>query len=158
MKIIILGAGQVGTTVADNLSSEANDITVVDQDPNLLHALQDPALYDHPCTGFEVLETHISWILLTGPYAYKIKKPVDLGFLDFSTLEKRRQYCRQEVVLNRRLSDGVYIGVVPIARQNGDYALNGTGETVEVAGHTIRVAAAGRRRIRRLEVYRGGKP
>jgi aminoglycoside phosphotransferase family enzyme len=59
----------------------------------LIAALQDPTLYDHPVERFEVVETHISWVLLTGPYAYKIKKPVDLGFLDFSTLEKRRFFC-----------------------------------------------------------------
>ena len=60
----------------------------------LIAALQNPALYDHPVERFEVVEMHISWVLLTGPYTYKIKKPVDLGFLDFSTLEKRRFFCR----------------------------------------------------------------
>ena len=63
-----------------------------DMPTTLIDALQNPALYDHPVERFEVVETHISWVLLTGPYAYKIKKPVDLGFLDFSTLEKRRFY------------------------------------------------------------------
>jgi hypothetical protein len=56
----------------------------------LVRALQDPALYDHPVERFEVVETHISWVLLTGRYAYKIKKPVNFGFVDFSTLDKRR--------------------------------------------------------------------
>jgi aminoglycoside phosphotransferase family enzyme/gluconate kinase len=80
----------------------------------LVHALQAPRLFDHPVDGFQVLETHISLVLLTGPYAYKLKKPVDLGFLDFSTLEKRRFYCEEEVRLNRRLAAGYYLRVVPI--------------------------------------------
>ncbi len=77
-----------------------------------LGALQNPALYDHPTFGFELIETHISWILLTGPFAYKIKKPVNLGFVDFSTLEKRRYYCREELRLNRRLAPMLYLDVV----------------------------------------------
>ncbi len=77
-----------------------------------LAALQNPAIYDHPVSGFELIETHISWILLTGPYAYKIKKPVNLGFVDFSTLEKRRFYCHEELRLNRRLASTLYLDVV----------------------------------------------
>jgi uncharacterized protein len=53
---------------------------------NLIAALQNPALYPHPVEAFQVIETHISWVLLTGPYAYKIKKPVNFGFLDFTEL------------------------------------------------------------------------
>ena len=53
----------------------------------LIAALQNPALYPHPVEGFQVIETHISWVLLTGPYAYKIKKPVNFGFLDFTELD-----------------------------------------------------------------------
>ncbi len=80
----------------------------------LIHALQNPALYPHPVGGFHVIETHISWILLTGLYAYKIKKPIDLGFVDFSTLEKRRHYCQEELRLNRRLAPELYAEVVSI--------------------------------------------
>ena len=61
--------------------------------PPLIQALLDPAGYDHAVQNIHVVETHISWVILTGPYAYKIKKPVNLGFLDFSTLDKRRFYC-----------------------------------------------------------------
>lgn len=81
----------------------------------LIRALQNPALYSHPVTGFEVLETHISWVLLTGPFAYKIKKPVDLGFVDFSTLAKRQFYCHEEVRLNSRLAPDLYCNVIPIS-------------------------------------------
>ena len=66
----------------------------------LIAALQNPALYPHPVDQFQVIETHISWVLLTGPYAYKFKKPVDFGFLDFTTLEARKHFCEEEVRLN----------------------------------------------------------
>jgi aminoglycoside phosphotransferase family enzyme/predicted kinase len=81
----------------------------------LIRRLQDPTLYDHPVERFEVLETHISWVLLTGRYAYKLKKPVNFGFVDFSTLEKRRFFCHEEVRLNRRLAPGWYLDVVPVS-------------------------------------------
>ena len=61
-----------------------------------------------------VIETHISWVLLTDTLAYKIKKPVDFGFLDFSTLERRKRFCEAEVALNRRLAPQIYLDAVPI--------------------------------------------
>jgi aminoglycoside phosphotransferase family enzyme len=61
-----------------------------------------------------LIETHISWVIVAGGFAYKIKKPMRYSFLDFSTLEKRRLYCERELVLNRRLTEEVYLGVVPI--------------------------------------------
>jgi len=81
---------------------------------SLIDSLQKPDLFDHPVLQFEVLETHISWVLLTGYYAYKIKKPVNFGFIDFSTLEKRRHFCHEEIRLNRRLAPQIYIDVVSI--------------------------------------------
>ncbi len=80
----------------------------------LIKALQDPTLYDHPTKGFQVLETHISWVILTGSYAYKIKKPVNFGFLDFSSLDKRKFYCHEELRLNRRLAPDLYIDIIPV--------------------------------------------
>lgn len=85
----------------------------------LIEALTRPDAYLHPVDAIEVHQTHISVVFLAGPYAYKIKKPVNLGFLDFSTLEKRKHYCEEEVRLNRRLASHVYLGVVPIT---GSYA------------------------------------
>ncbi|MDD5299622.1 MAG: AAA family ATPase [Gallionella sp.] len=82
--------------------------------PPLIRALFSPACYDHAVTQIRLIETHISWVLLTGEYAYKIKKPVNLGFLDFSTLALRRQACADEVRLNRRLAPELYLGVVAI--------------------------------------------
>src|SRR5471030_3037428 len=84
---------------------------------HLIQALSEPSAYPHPVGGaFEVRHTHISVVFLAGNYAYKIKKPVELGFLDFSTLAKRRHFCNEEVRLNRRLAPSVYLGVVPVAR------------------------------------------
>lgn len=103
------------------------------QDPALIHALQDASLFDHPVDAFRVIETHISWVLLTGPYAYKIKKAVDLGFLDFSTLEKRRFYCEEELRLNRRLAPGIYLEVTHITGSAQRPALGGTGAPIEYA-------------------------
>lgn len=80
----------------------------------LIQALQDPRCYSHPVTDVQVLETHISWVLLAGDYAYKIKKPLNLGFLDFSSLEKRRHYCEEELRLNRRLAPALYLDVTAI--------------------------------------------
>lgn len=90
-----------------------------------LEVLQNPALYNHPVRGFKVVETHISWVLLTGPFAYKIKKPVNLGFLDFSTLEKRRFYCEEEVRINRRLCPDLYEGVVALTGERTHPELDG---------------------------------
>jgi hypothetical protein len=104
----------------------------------LIQALQQAEIYDHPVERLELIETHISWVLLTGPYAYKIKKPLDLGFVDFSTLEKRRFYCNEELRINRRLAPQLYLAVVPItgtpeAPRIGDSRRGGSGEAIEYA-------------------------
>jgi aminoglycoside phosphotransferase family enzyme/predicted kinase len=70
--------------------------------------------YDHPVENVRVAETHVSWVFLTGEYAYKVKKPVKLPFLDFSTLERRHHFCEEELRLNRRLAPEIYLEVVPI--------------------------------------------
>ncbi|WP_417383922.1 AAA family ATPase [Gimesia sp.] len=99
----------------------------------LIEALQNKSLYDHPVESFQLLETHISWVLLTGPYAYKLKKPVDLGFVDFSTLELREKYCHEELRLNRRLAPELYRKVIPITGSEESPQLNGTGEILDYA-------------------------
>ena len=83
--------------------------------PPLAHRLRDPDQFPHPVGGVDVVETHISWVVLAGDFAYKIKKPLDLSFLDFSTLVKRRHACEEEVRLNRRQAPGLYLDVVAIA-------------------------------------------
>ena len=80
----------------------------------LIAALHDPALYKHEISEISIIETHISWVLLTGKYAYKIKKPVKYSFVDFSTLEKRKFFCYEELRLNRRLAPNMYLDVIAI--------------------------------------------
>jgi len=99
----------------------------------LIQALQDPALYNHPVNEFRVIETHISQVILTGDYAYKIKKPMDFGFLDFSTLERRKHFCEEELRLNRRLAPNLYLEVLPITGTPEKPCLGGSGEAFEYA-------------------------
>lgn len=103
------------------------------QNPPLLANLQNPDLFDHQVTRFSIMETHISWILLTGDFVYKIKKPVNLGFLDFSTLEKRLHYCREELRLNGRLAPDIYLSVIKITGTEQSPQINGTGPVIEYA-------------------------
>jgi len=99
----------------------------------LLEGLRDPAAYPHPVGAIEVRETHISWIVLTGPCAYKIKKPVKLSFLDFSTLERRHHFCVEELRLNRRFAPSLYLDVVPITGTADAPRIEGDGEPFEFA-------------------------
>ncbi len=97
----------------------------------LIAALQNPALYPHAVDDFQVIETHISWVLLTGPFAYKIKKPVNFGFLDFSELAARGHFCAEELRLNQRLTQDLYLEVLPITGSVQAPVLGGPGEPVE---------------------------
>lgn len=99
----------------------------------LIAALQNPALYPHPVEDFQLIETHISWVLLTGPFAYKIKKPMNFGFLDFTDLEKRRFFCGEELRLNQRLTEGLYLDVLPITGSESAPQLGGEGPIIEYA-------------------------
>lgn len=101
--------------------------------PPLIESLLDPASYPVEKGPIELIQTHISYILLTPDAAYKIKKPVDFGFLDFTTLEKRRFFCEEEVRLNKRLAPGVYLGVVAVVEKDGRFEMEGTGEAAEYA-------------------------
>ena len=97
---------------------------------SLIAALSALAAYKDPVASVEVRQTHISVVFLAGSHAYKIKKPLDLGFLDYSTLAKRRYCCEREVDLNRRLAPSVYLGVVPVTSDGTRITMDGTGETV----------------------------
>lgn len=95
-------------------------------------ALRNPANHRVPVSSIEAIETHFSWVFLAGERAYKMKKPLSQGLLDFSTLERRRHYCREELRLNRRLAPQVYLGLVPLtADDDGRLRLDGRGEPVE---------------------------
>ncbi|MDH5612150.1 MAG: AAA family ATPase [Gammaproteobacteria bacterium] len=99
---------------------------------DITHMLK-PVAYDHPVKNIELIETHISWVILTGDFVYKIKKPVNYGFLDFSTLEKRHQCCLNELRLNRRLAPAIYLDVVSITGTEEKPVIAGSGEVFEYA-------------------------
>jgi len=99
----------------------------------LIAALMRAEAYDHPVRDIRLIETHISWVILTGDYVYKIKKPVNLGFLDFSTLAQRRHCCMEEVRLNRRLAPALYLGVVTVTGTPEQPRLGGVGAAIEYA-------------------------
>src|SRR4030067_3244730 len=101
--------------------------------PGLVKALLDPRAYPEPPQRVELVQTQISYVFLAGDYVYKIKKPVDMGCLDYTTLEKRLYYCRKEVELNRRLCADAYLGVVPITRDGGRFVIGGKGGAEEYA-------------------------
>jgi len=89
--------------------------------------------YGHPVTRIELIETHISWVILTGSFVYKLKKPLDLGFLDFSSLDKRRSCAEAEVRLNQALAPGIYLGVVPVTGSRDQPHLEGDGPVLDWA-------------------------
>jgi len=92
----------------------------------LVEGLRNPSCYNHPVNDVKLVETHISWIFLTGEFAYKLKKPVNFGFLDFSTLSKRHHYCREELRLNRRFAPQLYLDVVSIGGSPEKPVIGGT--------------------------------
>jgi uncharacterized protein len=107
-------------------------------DPSLIHRdllafLSNPASYPHQPRHVRVIQTHASYVAIVPPYVYKVKKPVDFGFLDFTTLEKRRSFCHREVELNRRLCQRTYLGVVPISWVDGYLTFGPGTEVVEYA-------------------------
>lgn len=96
-------------------------------------ALLDPKSYPEKVKKVKMLQTHTSWVFLTGKYAYKIKKPVDFGFLDYTTPEKRKKFCYEEIRLNRRLCPSLYLEVVPVVRKGNNLHIDGKGEVVDYA-------------------------
>jgi len=106
---------------------------IVNNFPPLIEALLKSEAYGHRVASIQTQETHISWVLLTGQFAYKIKKPVKFAFLDFSTLEKRHFYCQEELRLNQRLAPDLYLGLVPITGTPQEPHINGSGVPIEYA-------------------------
>ena len=105
----------------------------MDAHDRLIQALTDRSVYEQPTTEIALLQTHISWVVLTGPYAYKIKKPVNLGFVDFSTLAKRHFFCQEELRLNRRLAPQLYLDVVALYGTPERPRWHGPGAPIEYA-------------------------
>jgi len=101
--------------------------------PPFIRAMLEPTIYPHPAPEIRLVQTHISFVLIAGDFVYKIKKPVDFGFLDFTSLEKRKYFCEQELALNRRLCPTLYLGLCAISEEPGGFALDGPGAPVEYA-------------------------
>jgi hypothetical protein len=99
----------------------------------LIERLLDPAAYSHPTSGIRLVETHISWVILTGPFAYKLKKPVSFGFVDYSSLELRRRSCDREVRVSGRFAPELYLAAVPITGSTDAPRVGGDGEPIEWA-------------------------
>ncbi|WP_300454395.1 bifunctional aminoglycoside phosphotransferase/ATP-binding protein [Accumulibacter sp.] len=112
--------------------------------PPLIQALLEAGRYPDPAPRVDLVETHASWLLLAGDFAYKIKKPVTLPFLDYGTLARRKICCETELRLNRRVTPELYLDVVPIAGSPVDPRFDGSGPIIEYALKMHRFAEAGR--------------
>jgi uncharacterized protein len=100
---------------------------------DIIRVLSSVAAYPEPAASVEIAQTQMSVVFIAGDFVYKLKKPVNLGYLDYTTLAKRKQLCEQEVKLNRRLCPEVYLGVIPVTAENGLIKLGGTGTAIEYA-------------------------
>jgi len=99
--------------------------------PAHIQAFGQPETYPHPVSSVDMIQTHASWVFLAGPFAYKFKKPVDFGFMDFSTLAKRQYFCRQELTLNRRFAPTLYLDVLPVYQHGSAFSLSAPGVIID---------------------------
>ena len=121
--------------------------------PPFIQALLQSDAYPHPAPEITLVQTHISYVLLAGAFVYKIKKPVDFGFLNFTTLEKRKHFCEEELLLNRRLCPSLYLGLVSITEQEAAFAVDGPGIPVEYA---VKMARMPEERMMARVIAQGG--
>ncbi|HJY36067.1 MAG TPA: AAA family ATPase [Steroidobacteraceae bacterium] len=110
--------------------------------PPALRALLTPAAYPHATANIGLRETHVSWVILTGPCAYKVKKPLKLDFIDASTLERRRHLCEEELRLNRRFAPELYLDVVAVTASGTGATIGGDGSVIDYAVRMRQFAAA----------------
>jgi len=115
------------------MNPQAVDLNSVRREERLIASLLHERAYPHPVDKMQLLETHISWVILTGRFAYKIKKPIKLEFLDFSSLERRKFFCNEELRLNRRWAPELYLEVVPICGDFEKPVVCGDGTPIEYA-------------------------
>ncbi|WP_347339462.1 AAA family ATPase [Planktothrix sp. FACHB-1355] len=117
----------------DNLPFQQLSIIMTETTlPPLIQQMLQPEFYPHPVTEpIKLIQTHVSYVLLTGDYAYKLKKPVNFGFLNFSTLELRQHFCNEEFRMNKRGAPEIYLEVLPITEAGDRFQLGGAGEAVE---------------------------
>jgi aminoglycoside phosphotransferase family enzyme len=106
---------------------------------DLVAALMEPAAYPEPTSAVELIQTHISWVFITDDLAYKVKKPVDMGFLNFTTLRRRHHYLQEELALNRRLCPEIYLAVLPIVARGGGVLVGGQGHPLEYILKMVRM-------------------
>lgn len=97
----------------------------------IVNAFLNPEFYDDSVNHIKLVETHISWVFLTGKFAYKLKKPVKFDFLDFKTLAQRKYYCEQELKLNKRLAPDIYLDVIPVTKLENNFSLAGEGKIID---------------------------
>ena len=102
-------------------------------DTSLVDSLMSPAAFNHPVSSVELVETHISWLILTDEYVYKLKKPIVLDFLDFGDIERRKFYCEEEIRLNKPWAPDIYLDVVPVSLENSQAVFAGSGTPVDYA-------------------------
>ncbi|TAK28676.1 MAG: hypothetical protein EPO21_22570 [Chloroflexota bacterium] len=121
--------------------------------PPLIAGLLRPEAYPHPTGPISLIQTHISYVLLTGPFVYKIKKPVSFGFLDYSSLALRRFFCHEEIRLNSRLCPELYLGVVPIGQANGAWRV---GVDSPPAEHAVKMVQLPSERMMDVLLSSGG--
>ncbi|MBN1643358.1 MAG: hypothetical protein JW856_00840 [Dehalococcoidales bacterium] len=100
---------------------------------DIVKTLSNPKVYPEPTSRVEIVQTQMSFIFLTDNFVYKIKKAVDLGYLNYTTLENRKHFCEQELNLNRRLCGNAYLGVIPITLEKGKVIIDGKGKPIEYA-------------------------
>ncbi|MCE9632174.1 MAG: AAA family ATPase [Planctomycetia bacterium] len=112
--------------------------------PLLIDRLLDPAAYSHPTASIRLVETHISWVILTGPFAYKLKKPVRFGFVDYGTLDLRRRSCEGEVRVSSRFAPELYVAAAPITGTPEHPRVGGVGEPIEWAVKLVQFDEADR--------------
>ena len=115
------------------MNPKAVEFISLGREETLIASLLHKRAYAHPVDNIQLLETHISWVILTGRFAYKIKKPIKLEFLDFSSLERRKFFCNEELRLNRSWAPELYLDVVPICGSFEEPVVDGDGIPVEYA-------------------------
>jgi len=115
------------------MNPEAVDLSAVGREERFIDSLLHETVFPHPVDDIRLVETHISWVILTGNVAYKIKKPIKLEFLDFSSLELRKHFCNEELRLNRRWAPELYLDVVPVCGSFEEPKIGGTGSPIEYA-------------------------
>ena len=105
----------------------------------IISYLLSPEAYPEPTTKVKLVQTHISWVFICDNFVYKLKKPVNFGFLDFTTLEKRKFYCKKEIELNSRMAKDVYLGVYPIIVVDGKYQISGDAYNEDALEYAVKM-------------------